>query len=107
MSRDLQGRRLPSSFPVMHAALLGLLLTLQTPDTVVRLHGFVLSVPLQPSAVHLVLAYPLRVRGVAVGAVVLSGDAERWARYIDRYVEAQGRIVAPDTLAAAQLREAA
>jgi hypothetical protein len=92
----------------MHIVLTVLLLTLQAPDTAVKLDGFVQQIATRAgdsALAQLVLAYPLSVAGTRQRLLALPGEARRWARYVDRYVEAEGRIVPPATLEAPRLRE--
>jgi len=92
----------------MFTALAVLLLSLQVPDTAVRLQGFVQQVPVQPgdtTVFRLALAYPLTVAHAAVGTLWLAGERNQWSRYVDRFVEAEGQIVAPATLAPTRVYE--
>lgn len=92
----------------MNAAWAALLLTLQASDTAVRVDGFVQEVAVgsgDSTALQVVLAYPLTLAGNRVRAVSLPGGRSRWGRYLDRYVEAEGRIVPPATLESPRVRE--
>jgi len=92
----------------MHAAWAALLLTLQAPDTAVRVDGFVQEVAVGPgdsTALQLVLAYPLTLAGNRMRALSLPGGRSRWGRYLDHHVEAEGRIVPPAFLESPRVRE--
>jgi len=92
----------------MNAAWAALFLTLQVPDTVVRVDGFVQQVAVGPgdsTEVQVVLAYPLTLAGNRIRALSLPGGRSRWGRYLDRYVAAEGRIVPPATLESPRVRE--
>lgn len=94
----------------MFTVLAALLLSLQVPDSVVRLQGFVEEVPVQPgdtTVFRLALAYPLTVARASVGTLWLTGERTQWSRYVDRFVEAEGRIVAPGALASPRVHELA
>ena len=78
----------------MFTALAALLLTLQVPDTAVRLQGFVQEVPFQPgdtTGFRLALAYPLTVAHALVGTLWLAGERNQWSRCVDR-----SRLVSAD-----------
>lgn len=92
----------------MLAAATVALLLLQASDTAVRVRGFVQVDPTaggDSARAEVLLAYPRTIGGARVGALRLPGDVGHWARFVDRYVEAEGRIVPPVTLSAPRLRE--
>jgi len=92
----------------MNAAWAALLLTLQAPDTTMRVDGFVQEVAVgsgDSTGLQVVLAYPLTLAGTRMRALSLPGGRGRWGRYLDRYVEAEGRIVPPATLESPRVRE--
>lgn len=90
----------------MHHALLIALLALQAPDTTVRLTGLIrMPGDTGSTQASLWLPYPVAVASGRVRAVALPGDAGRWSRYADRYVEAEGHILPPATLSVTHIRE--
>jgi hypothetical protein len=92
----------------MNAAWAALLVMLQAPDTAVRVDGFVQEVAVGPgdsTTLQVILAYPLILAGHRLRALSLPGGRGRWGRYLDRYVEAEGRIVPPAILDSARVRE--
>jgi hypothetical protein len=92
----------------MLAAATFALLLLQTPDSVLRVRGFVQVDPTaagDSTRAEVLFAYPLTIGGVRIGALRLPGDAGHWSRYVDRYVEAEGRMLPPLTLSSPRLRE--
>ncbi len=67
----------------MFPGLVLLLATLQSPDTALRVRGFVQEVATRQgdsTGIQMVLAYPLTVAGTRVRALSLPGDRKRWVR---------------------------
>jgi hypothetical protein len=88
-------------------ALLAVVLSLQTSDTSVRLTGFVVASGSGDSAKpQLRLTSPLTTKAGLVNALTLPGDLKQWSWYMNRYMEAVGRLLLPATLDAPRLREA-
>jgi hypothetical protein len=87
-------------------ALLAVLLSLQVSDTSVRLTGFVVASGSGNSAKpQLRLAVPLTTKTGPVNALTLPGDLKQWSWYMNRYMEAVGRVLPPATLDSPRLRE--
>ena len=63
----------------------------QSPDTIVRVQGF-LQRDDQFELWTIVVPLPLRVLGVRTFVVPLVGEPDRWNRYLNRYIEAEGRV---------------
>ncbi len=87
-------------------ALLAVLLSLQVSDTSVRFTGFVVASGSGDSAKpQLRLALPLATQTGPVNALTLPGDLKQWSWYMNRYMEAVGRLLLPATLDSPRLRE--
>jgi hypothetical protein len=91
---------------MVHALLIGLLV-LQAQDTSLRMTGFVRVAgdSRDSSQAWLELAYPVAASGGRVRGFGLTGDAGKWSRYADRYVEVEGRMIAAAVLEATRVRE--
>jgi hypothetical protein len=76
-------------------ALVGMTLTraagLQSVDTVVTIQGF-LQQDNQVGVWTIVVPLPLQVLGTRTFVVPMVGEADRWSRFLNRYIEATGRV---------------
>src|SRR5260370_27226519 len=79
--------------------MVAVLLPLQGSDTSVRITGFVVASGFGDSAKpQLRLAFPLATQTGPVNALTLPGDLKQWSWYMNRYMEAVGRLLLPATL---------
>ena len=80
---------------LLSLAFVGMTLTraagLQSVDTVVTIQGF-LQQDNQVGAWTIVVPLPLRVLGTRTFVVPVVGKADRWSRFLNRYIEATGRV---------------